>query len=30
MESGTSVKDKIAQVRKLLDEIEAELGSVAS
>jgi hypothetical protein len=30
MESGTSVKDKIAQVRKLLDEIEAELGSVAA
>jgi len=29
-ESGTSVKAKIAQVRKLLDEIEAELGSVAA
>ena len=30
MESGTSMKDKIAQVRKLLDEIEAELGSAAA
>jgi hypothetical protein len=30
MESGTTVKARIAQIRKLLDEIEAELGSVAA
>jgi hypothetical protein len=30
MESGTTVKAKIAQIRKLLDEIEAETGSVAA
>jgi hypothetical protein len=30
MESGITVKARIAQIRKLLDEIEAELGSVAT
>ena len=30
MESGTTVKAKIAQIRKLLEEIEAEAGPVAA